>query len=275
MKKIKRIEIEEITPNIKTGDLIELAKKFPDLDMVFSVVLYGSPENGNAAGIDDAPRIELLKAMNSMKDAAHYETAVHLNHGYCNVFAYGQKFEDCTIWDTIGKDTDRVVYNLISLSEEQKQNWDPANFNRMLATRANPDSDLFTNSEYYIVLNTKLTYSFVYRKIWKFENEKLLRNLKSLVNDNLPENWIVGSRNIMNEHDVVAAAIKPAAWSGGINPGNIGFALTNLCMKLGGDVEKIDICARSGVMTGGVADMDKIEMLMATANEWQERFNGR
>ncbi|MDR0319718.1 MAG: hypothetical protein LBH81_03185 [Rickettsiales bacterium] len=278
MRKIGRIEIAEITPNIDISDLLKLRKNFPDLNISFGVELYGSPENGNP-GIDDKPRIALLKELNlrKPKGPGRYDTAAHLNHGYCAVFRDDFDYNKCGIWTTIGDNTDKVIYNINTLSDLQKQNWSADKFIDMANTRANPSGPRHTNSDYYIVLHATLTAGFINQKIFAPEhNSKYKGYVKALVFDNAFDNWIVGpEEGRPQDMNRIAAAIFPEAWCGGIAPHNIGFALTRLAGKLGGQIEKIDICSRGGAMTGGESDPGKIEHLLFNADKWQKEFNER
>jgi phosphoribosylanthranilate isomerase len=67
--------------------------------------------------------------------------------------------------------------------------------------------------------------------------------------------------------------IIPQSWAGGVKPDNTKTALSVLADKVNYKIDRIDLSARSGAMTDGKSDIDKIEAIMQNANEWQEEIN--
>jgi len=272
---IKRIEVSEITPNINVADLIKLQKKYPGLPMAFGVELYGTKEHGNVQEIDDGPTIRILRELNAAKASAPHQTSVHLNYGYADMFNRKVKFETYILWNIISKKTDRVVYNINTLSDGQKQNFCMDNLFRLLDTKANLKSKHFTNSEYFIVVNAEASMDFIAEKILDYNGRyaqwraRLSQNLLSLMFENNFDDWAAHPEDTDNDTlGLVASRFWPRSWCGGIGPDNVKSAMDTLRRKFYGRIDKIDISARGGVMTDGKADMDKIEALMKNANEW-------
>ncbi|MDR0726433.1 MAG: hypothetical protein LBF37_00025 [Rickettsiales bacterium] len=282
MCKIKSIEVSEITPGTDTETIWEdLVNTYPNLNMSFGVELYGSPEHGNTTNIDDALTIQTFKKLLEMKFASKpngympYKTAVHLNHGYVGMFK-SRDFQKSSIWNIIDKNTDKVVYNFNVMTQKQKELFSNTIFFEFLKTRAN--SFYYPNTNYFMILSSEDTSDFIFDNIvWKKCNDiqsSYFKWIKSLVFEKNFDDWSpAGIDLINNKYDIVKSHIVPGSWCGGITPDNVKNALDVLNQKLDGDIERIDISARGGVMTDGKTDMNKVYELMKNANEWQAEFN--
>lgn len=286
MRTIKQIEVSEITSGTNIEILWEdLVNTYPNMDMSFGVELYGSPEHGNTTGIDDAPAIEIIKKLSKMKFGSvpngymPYKTAIHLNHGYADMFNKKRDFRQSKIWNLVQEtNVDKVVYNFNTLTDEQKEMFSTDNFYDFLQTKANPFYN--QNINYFVVLNSETTSDFLLDKVvWALHNDPrqdYLKRIKSLVFENKFEDWVPSGIERKNDHyQMTGIHIAPASWCGGISPDNVKDALSTLNQKLENKIEKIDISARGGVMTHGKTDLDKVYQFMQNANDWQMEFNQR
>ncbi|NMA32414.1 MAG: hypothetical protein GX944_00595 [Alphaproteobacteria bacterium] len=295
MQKIKQLEISKITPNIKISDLCKLQDKFPDLNMLsYGVELYGSSKYDGATDNADKCAIKTLEELSSIKNKKSYKTAIHLNNNFANMFNKDCDFHESKIWKIIKETkTDKVVWNFYTLTEQQKTNFSIQNFWNFIKTKANPDthtiysklkseSPNFYNSyfayvkaDYYIeiqpsvrdMLSRVLTVG--YMNLLNLERVNGLYIMESL--DKIP----VSNHNTNNiSKENLESWFVPKSWAGGINPNNIYLVLNALAKKLN-CIGLIDVSVRSGVMTDGKTDIDKIEALMQKANEWQNEFNSK
>jgi len=287
MRKIKQIEVSEITSYKMVRDLPKLQDKFPDLNMSWGVELYGSPEHGNTTGIDDTQQIYTLTAIGNTKFSCGgpwLNTAIHLNYGFADMFNKGRNWKQSKIWEIISDySPNKAVYNLFTLTDEQIQNFSTKHFYEFLHALATKNRLIDKNVNYYLEIQPKV-YDLMKKIIADQKTMgdilagnpdiKLLENIKGLFVTTEPYGRITGGHYTTYgayKYCDIAQNIEPTSWAGGITPENVTDHLRGLSQQIA--IERIDISTRRGVMTDGKTDLDKVEVLMHNANEWQKEFN--
>jgi hypothetical protein len=270
-----RIEFEGITPGANIKSLSKLSNKFPNIQVYYTVILRGSKEHGNTTGIDDAATLKLFEQLNSAKssDRIKFKTGVHLTYGFADMFNCNRNFNNSKIWNILGKETDRVVFNFNTLTDRQmsvfnigNRYYKSASFINFLATKANPNSSCFTNSEYYVLYcaGTKNLIDNIAIYSGVGQNTK---NFGIINFDKDFDNWLTEYKVKIGGIPAIYEPV-PIMHSGGITPDNVSYALDALKNKNVPE-EKINICSWNGVMTDGKTDMDKMELFLKRANDWQ------